>query len=184
MNNLASRGQLRASIIRWALFTVPACVLLGYLVGQFASAQSAWFAGMAKPEFGFAFDWFVAVWMVLDALGGFALALVCAAWGARGRGAAVTAFVAQFLVRLAWPLVVFGAQSLMGGLMVIAVLAIIAAIAAVLFWRVRRTAGAMLLPQMAWLLLLALLNYQLLALNPAADGTQADGAIERVRIGN
>ena len=33
MNFLASREQLRASLIRWALVCVPLCVLLGVLSG-------------------------------------------------------------------------------------------------------------------------------------------------------
>ena len=41
MNMLASRGQLRASFIRWALFTVPLCVLLGFVAGVVNVVRSA-----------------------------------------------------------------------------------------------------------------------------------------------
>ena len=34
MNRLASPAQLRASFIRWALFTVPAVLLLGFISGR------------------------------------------------------------------------------------------------------------------------------------------------------
>jgi len=37
MNRLASPAQLRASVIRWALFLVPSIVLLGFL--EFAEAE-------------------------------------------------------------------------------------------------------------------------------------------------
>ena len=46
---LASRGQLRASFLRWALFTVPLCVLLGFLSGQLGSPDTAWFQSLVKP---------------------------------------------------------------------------------------------------------------------------------------
>ena len=38
MTALASRGQLRASFIRWALFTVPLVVLLGFLAGRLSGS--------------------------------------------------------------------------------------------------------------------------------------------------
>ena len=34
MNFLASKSQLRASFIRWALFLVPLIVLLGFTAGR------------------------------------------------------------------------------------------------------------------------------------------------------
>ena len=48
MNMLASHAQIRASFLRWSLFLVPLCVLLGFLSGQMgAGADSAWFQALA-----------------------------------------------------------------------------------------------------------------------------------------
>ena len=50
MTTLASRGQLRASFIRWALFTVPVCLLLGVLPGRIWTADSEWFRDALRHE--------------------------------------------------------------------------------------------------------------------------------------
>src|SRR5690606_21996510 len=51
MNRLASPAQLRASFLRWALFVVPAVMLLGFLSGQVAGStgDSPWFMSLEKP---------------------------------------------------------------------------------------------------------------------------------------
>ena len=65
-------------------------------------------------------------------------------------------------------------------LLVAIVLTLLVVIA--LFWRVRRLAGLLLLPYLAWVCFATALNYQFLQLNPDADGGSPDGAVERVRI--
>ncbi len=181
---LASRGQLRASFIRWALFIVPLVVLLGFLAGKLGSPDSAWFASLEKPAIFPEPKWFGIVWTVLYIMIGFAVAIVAAAWGARGRTAALAVFAGHFALNLAWSYVFFGAQQMtwalvLLGLIVLSLLAVIA-----LFWRVRRGAALLLLPYLAWVCFASVLNYQFLQLNPDADGGNPDGAVERVRIGN
>lgn len=182
MNMLASRGQLRASFIRWALFTVPLCVLLGFLAGMLGSPDTAWFQSLAKPDIFPEPKWFGIVWTVLYVMIGLSVALVASAWGARGRTAALWVFAVHFLLNLSWSYVFFGAQQLTGALvlLVIIVLTLLAVIA--LFWRVRKLAAVLLLPYLAWVCFASVLNYQFLQLNPDADGGIQDGAVERVRI--
>lgn len=187
MNFLASREQLRASLWRWTLVCVPACVLLGFLSGRLAQngPGSAWFDMLAKPDLFPPPALFGIAWTVLYALMGFALALVGSAWGARGRRVAVAVFAFQFLVNLAWSPVFFGMNRITGGLIVIAVLDVLVLVTLVLFWRIRKLAGALLLPYLAWILFATILNYQFLMLNTGADGADsASGASARVRIGN
>lgn len=187
MNFLASREQLRASLIRWALICVPLCVLLGFLSGQFAQSGpgNPWFDALDKPAIYPPAATFGIVWGVLYAVMGFALALVGSAWGARGRELAIGAFMVQFLVNLSWSPVFFGAHLLTGGLIVIGVLAVLVALTMVLFWRIRRLAGFLMLPYLAWVLFAGALNYEFLRLNPQADGVEAGGgAAARVRIGD
>ena len=102
MTTLASRAQLRASFIRWALFCVPAVVLLGFLSGQLAGsgAGDPWYDALAKPEFQPDPSLFPIVWSILYVMMGLALALVCSAWGAKGRGIAIVAFLIQFALNL------------------------------------------------------------------------------------
>ena len=187
MNFLASREQLRASLIRWSLVCVPLCVLLGFVVGRLSGsgADNAWFDALVKPSIFPPPAAFGIVWAMLYAAMGFALALVGSAWGARGRAIAIGAFAAQFLVNLAWSPVFFGMHQLTGGLIVILVLAALVAVTLVLFWRVRKLAGALLVPYLAWVLFASVLNYEFLRLNPEADGAAGgSGASARVRIGD
>jgi len=50
------------------------------------------------------------------------------------------------------------------------------------FWRVRWQAGALLLPYLAWLCFASYLNWQILELNPNADGSAYSGAVQRVEL--
>ena len=50
MNILASKAQLRASFLRWALFLVPLVMLIGFAAGQLGGPNTAWFAGLNKPS--------------------------------------------------------------------------------------------------------------------------------------
>jgi translocator protein len=182
MTALASRGQLRASLLRWALFTVPLVVLLGFLSGQLSGsgADSMWFQSLAKPAIFPPPAWFGIVWTILYALMGLALAMVCAAWGARGRGIAIAAFAVQFLVNLAWSPVFFAMHDIRAALIVIGVLDVLVVVAIVLFWRVRKLAAVLLLPYLAWIAFATVLNWQFLVLNPGGgiEGA-ANGAVER-----
>jgi len=184
MNTLASRAQLRASFLRWSLLTVPALLLLGFLSGVVVQTGplNPWFNGLVKPAIYPPPATFGIVWTILYAMMGFALALVCAAWGARGRGIAITAFILQLIVNLAWTPVFFGMRDIQGALVVIGVLDVLVLITIVLFWRVRRLATVLLLPYLAWILFATALNWQFLQLNPEASGSDNSGAVQRVEL--
>ncbi len=154
MNRLASPAQLRASFIRWALFLVPTVMLLGFLSGMVggSSADSPWFMSLDKPATFPPPATFGIVWTILYFLIGLALALVCAAWGARGRGTAIAAFVIQFALNLAWTPIFFGAHQITLGLAIIVALDVALIVTTWLFFRVRRLAGWLLVPYLAWVL--------------------------------
>lgn len=181
---LASPAQLRASILRWSLFTVPLCIGLGFLSGRAAGSvpDNPWFAALEKPALYPPPLAFPIVWSVLYILMGVALALVCAARGARGRGTAVVAFAAQLLVNLAWSPVFFTWHQITLALAVIVALLVLLVITIALFWRVRRLAALLLLPYLAWVCFASSLNLQILQLNPQADGASGSGAAVRVTL--
>ena len=183
MNMLASPGQLRASFIRWALFTVPLCVLLGFLAGQSSGADTAWFRGLEKPAIYPPASTFSIVWTILYVMIGFALAIVCSAWGARWRTAALAVFAVHFALNLSYTPVFFGAQEIAAALIVLLLVDVTLLVVIALFWRVRRTAGLLLLPYLAWVLFATVLNWQFLQLNPSADGETGNAAQDRMRIG-
>ncbi|MEO0907264.1 MAG: TspO/MBR family protein [Pseudomonadota bacterium] len=180
MNFLASKAQLRASFLRWSLFLVPLIVLLGFTAGRLGSPDTVWFQSLTKPAIFPPPMWFGIVWSVLYVMIGFALALVASAWGAYGRGVAIILFALHFLGNLAWTYVFFGLQDMTAGLYVLiyTVFSLVVVIAA--FWRVRRWAGVMLLPYLAWVMFASVLNYQFIVENP--DGGPGDGAGAAQRI--
>ena len=181
MNMLASRGQLRASFIRWALFTVPVLLLLGLLSGKVAGSGpgNPWFDYLEKPAIFPPPATFGIVWTILYVLMGLALALVCAAWGARGRTAAIAAFAVHFLLNIAWSPVFFAYHQMSLALGIIAAM-IVSLLAVIwLFRKVRPLAAALLLPYLAWLVFAAVLNWQFLQLNPEADGAEPYKAVQR-----
>lgn len=182
MNFLASKAQLRASFLRWALFLVPLIVLLGFTAGQFGSPQTAWFQGLVKPSIFPPTMWFGIVWSVLYVMIGLSLALVVSAWGAAGRGVAIIIFAIHFIGNLAWTPVFFGMQNMWGGLYVLiyTVITLIAVIA--VFWRVRRVAALLLIPYLAWASFATVLNYQFIVENPDGGTPAEEGAVERIEL--
>ena len=184
MNTLASKGQLRASFFRWALLTVPACVLLGFLSGQFAGgADSVWFEALVKPDIFPPPQWFGIVWTILYVMIGVALALVCAAWGARGRVAAIMVFIAHFLLNLAWTPMFFGAHEMTVALYILVAMTVTLLLTIGFFWKVRPLAAVLLLPYLAWICFATLLNYEFLRLNPGLDGVDSPTrAVQRIEI--
>ncbi|MWV28446.1 TspO/MBR family protein [Aurantiacibacter rhizosphaerae] len=181
MNRLASPAQLRASLIRWALFIIPTVMLLGFLSGQLggSSADSPWFQALQKPALFPPPATFGLVWSVLYFMMGLALALVCAAWGSRLRMAAIIAFVVQFVLNLAWTPVFFAYHEIGLALGVIIALDIAVIVTVILFFKVRKWAGLLLVPYFAWILFATLLNYQFLQANPDASQAQETGAVQR-----
>lgn len=179
MNRLASPAQLRASLIRWALFLVPLSMLLGFLSGQLGGdASSAWFQSLTKPAIFPPPATFGIVWSILYAMMGFAFALVCSAWGSRARAVAIVAFLVQFALNLSWSPVFFGAHRIEAALWILIAIDVAVLITTVLFFRVRKWAGALLLPYLAWVLFATVLNWQFLELNPQADGVRDAGAVQ------
>ena len=166
MNFIASKGQLRASFLRWALFTVPLILLLGFVAGNSGGPGTIWFADLAKPSIFPDPMWFGIVWTVLYLMIGLALAFICSAWGARGRIMAIIFFLIHFIFNLAWTPTFFGAQNIEGGLYVIALANATLLVVIWAFWRVRRVAALLLLPYLAWLAFAGVLNYEFHRLNP------------------
>jgi translocator protein len=182
MNILASKGQLRASLLRWSLFFVPLTVLLGFAAGKVAGPDTIWFANLVKPAIYPPPAAFGIVWTVLYIMIGFSLALVASAWGAAGRGIALIAFAVHFVGNLAWTGVFFGMENITGGLAVLLYAVVTLLIVMVLFWRVRKAAALLLVPYLAWASFATVLNYQFLVENPDGGTSGASGAAQRVKL--
>ena len=166
--------------MRWALFTVPLVVLLGFLAGKAGSPDTFWIRALVKPDIFPPPAVFGIVWTILYVMIGLALALVASAWGARGRTVALILFTIQLALNLTWTYAFFGMQSIENGLVVIAALSIFLIATVIAFWRVRRAAALLMLPYLAWVLFATFLNYEFLRANP--DGGIQDRPSETQRI--
>ena len=186
MSFLASKSQLRASFVRWALFFVPLILLLGFVSGEIGGSDTPWFQNLRKPDIFPPPALFGIAWSVLFVLIGLALAFVASAWGARGRVLALAVFALHFAATLAWTPVFFAMKEMETALYILVFVVISLLAVVVLFWRVRRIAAALLLPYLAWVTFAAVLNYQFILVNPGAGpGTEDaldDGAAVRVTL--
>jgi len=171
MNEIASPGQLRLAYLRWALLTVPAIVLLGFLSGRLANSGygNRWFDALEKPALMPPGWLFGVAWTILYVLMGLALAIVLHARGAKGRGPAIVLFLVQLVMNLAWSPLFFRAHQVGSALILILALIVVVAITIWVFDRVRRIAGLLLLPYLAWLCFASFLNYEIGRLNPDAE---------------
>lgn len=184
MNRLASPSQLRASLIRWAVFLIPLLLLLGRASGMVAgnSDQNLWFAMLEKPAIYPPPAAFAIVWSILYVMMGLAFAGICSAWGSRGRGLAIAVFLIGFALNLAWSPVFFAMHEIEWAFAVIAALDVAVLASVVLFWRIRRWAGMLLLPYLAWTLFATLLSWQFWQLNPDASNAQPASPAQRIEI--
>ncbi len=183
MNFIASPGQLRASYLRWALVLVPLVLLLGFLSGAIANSgpTNSWFAGLTKPSIYPPPAAFGIVWSILYVMMGLALAMIVAAYGARGRWAAIGVFALQFLLNLAWSPTFFGMHLMSRALYILIALDLAVLVTVILFYRVRSRAGLLLLPYLAWVCFATALNWQFIELNPSADGRPTSNV--RIELG-
>jgi translocator protein len=154
-----------------ALLTVPLIAGLGSLSGYLSNSGfgNPWFDAVEKPGFmppGWVFG---AAWTTLYTLMGIALALVIAAPDGPGRRRALLLFGLQLALNYAWSPVFFGAGAIDGAFLLILALDLAVLATFLAFLRVRRVAGLLLLPYLAWLSLATALNYEIGRLNPGAD---------------
>ncbi len=184
MNVIASRGQLRASFFRWSLLTVPSVMLAGFLSGRLAGSGpgNPWFDALVKPDIYPPPAAFGIVWSILYLMMGIALAMICSAWGARGRAVAITVFLVQVILNLAWTPLFFGAHQISFALYLLAALDVMVLVTIIAFWRVRKLAAVLLVPYLAWVLFATALNYEFLLLNGESDGANGASSSQRFEI--
>ena len=156
-----------------AVATVTAIELLGGLSGWLSNSGygNAWFDGLQKPSFmppGWAFG---VVWPILYALLGIALAMILAEPPSPRKQAALTLFFIQLALNFAWSPIFFAGHDIQLAKIVIFVMAAVAAAAAGQFYRLRKAAGLLMVPYLAWLVFAATLNSTIDSLNPGAGSS-------------
>lgn len=170
MREIASKGQLRASFLRWAIVTVPLILFLGLASGRVvpSGSDNAWYMALAKPELTPPGWLFPVAWSILYILLGLALAVVLNARGSRYRAPAIALFVLQLVGNLAWTPLFFGAQQVFAALILLGAVLLLSIATTFAFARVRKAAAWLMVPYLVWLSFAAALNYGIWELNPNA----------------
>jgi tryptophan-rich sensory protein len=130
-----------------------------------ATGSGTWYDSLVQPALAPPSWVFAPVWTTLFTLLGVAAYLVLRDGAGRRRTVAFGLFVAQYVLNVAWTLVFFGGRDIAGGLVVVAGLWLLIAATLAAFYRVRRAAGYLLVPYLAWVSFAAYLNYAFWALN-------------------
>lgn len=135
-----------------ALLFVFGCEAVGLVAGWATQTSvTTWYPTLAKPGFTPPNWLFAPAWTLLYALMGVAAFLV---WRVRtddtASQKALVLFGIQLVLNGAWSFAFFGAQSPVLGLVVITALWGVLAWTVERFFRVRRAAGALLVPYLAW----------------------------------
>lgn len=153
--------------------------LLGWLAVSFAAAAVGGFASanagdfyqqLARPAWAPPSWLFAPAWTLLYLLMGLAAWLVWRERGFRQARTALSLFLVQLAVNALWTWLFFvwrlGALAF-GEILVLWVLILCTAVA---FWRVRPTAGALLIPYLAWVTFASALTYAVWQGNPRLLG--------------
>jgi tryptophan-rich sensory protein len=144
--------------------SVGLCLAVGIVAGLLFK-PGAWYAALDKPSFNPPAWVFAPAWTMLY------IAMGVAAWRiwrlseSAARSQALRQFAVQLALNAAWTPVFFGAQSLVGGLVVILLMAIAIVVTIQRFHPLDKIAAWLLAPYLAWVSFATALNVALLALN-------------------
>jgi translocator protein len=149
-------------LIRWL-----ALVLVVAVIGGMATRSSVtdWYPQLVQPGFAPPNAVFGPVWTALYVMMAFAAWRISRVHGFRGAPWALGLFLVQLALNLLWSILFFGFQQIGLALVEIVVLWLAILLTTVLFWRLDRIAGALLLPYLAWVGFAAFLNHAFWVLN-------------------
>lgn len=160
-NNIRNEiGRLVSSIV---------IVLLVGLLGSLVTTPelTTWYVALAKPAWTPPNSWFGPIWTILYILMGIALYLI---WreglSRKDVKLAILVFTVQLVLNFLWSAVFFSLHSLMGGLILIIALWISILANIIVFYRISRSAGLILIPYLVWVSIASYLNYSVYLLNP------------------
>jgi len=152
------------------LIRLIACFALCFAVaglGALATTPkiATWYAALNKPSFTPPNYVFPIAWNILYALMAVSLWRLWQAGEIGMRNRAITLFLLQLAVNLAWSWIFFGAESIRGGLATILALDLLVIWTIYAAWQVDRIAAALLLPYLLWIGYATALNAGIVRLN-------------------
>lgn len=160
--------KMRILDILKLLASIIGCQCAG-LVGSIFTIPSipTWYASLQKPPFTPPNWLFAPAWITLYLLMGIAAFIV---WqkglDKQGVKPALVIFLIQLVLNALWSVVFFGFKSPLWGVIVIVALWIAILFTILKFFRLSRTAGALLLPYILWVSFAAILTISVWVLNP------------------
>ncbi len=163
---MTASGTSLSLPVRLALAIVP--VAAAGVLGNLATMPNipGWYAGLVKPSFNPPNWIFGPVWTVLYVMMAYAVFRVLGLpRETKGRAAALAVFYVQLALNAAWSFAFFGANSTIGGVLVIVPLL---AMILVTIWRFRLVdppAAWLLVPYAAWVSFATVLNVTIWRLN-------------------
>lgn len=126
-----------------------------------------WYVTLIRPDWAPPNWVFPVVWTTLYILMALALFLV---WRmgleTKQSKVAVAVFLVQLAINAMWSIVFFGYHSIFGGLVLVILLWITILANIIVFYRVSKWAGILLLPYIIWVSIASYLNYTVWLLNP------------------
>jgi len=153
-----------------SILRLVACFALCFAVGWLGTLATlpkiaSWYATLNKPWFTPPNYLFPIAWNTLYALMAISLWRLWEASRGDARRRAITLFLIQLAVNLAWPWIFFGAESMRGGLVTILVLDVAVVMTFLAAWKVDRFAAGLLLPYLLWIGYATALNAEIARLN-------------------
>ena len=147
--------------------SITICLIAGFLGSFFTiPAIPTWYATLAKPSFAPPNWLFFPVWTTLFVMMGISLYLV---WrkGLEGQQIkkALVIFAVQLILNVLWSAAFFGLRSPLSGLIEISILWISIAFTIMIFMKISRIAGLLLIPYIIWVSFAAILNFMIWRLN-------------------
>jgi len=127
---------------------------------------TGWYAFLPKPSWTPPNWAFGPIWSILYILMGISLFLV---WreglGKKNVQIGVLVFAVQLAINVIWSLVFFGTHNIFGGLVLVLILWISILINIIVFYRISKPAGLILIPYLIWVSIASYLNYSVFLLN-------------------
>jgi len=155
-----SRSRSILSLMVWLAICFAAAVFGGsFLPGP-------WYAQLHKPSWNPPSWIFGPVWTLLYVMMAVAAWLVWREGGWKTQGRTLGLFLLQWLLNALWTPLFFGMHR--AGLAFAEIIALWLVLAVTLrsFWRVRKAAGVLLVPYLAWVSFAAALNFTIWRMNP------------------
>ncbi len=143
---------------------IVAAELVGLLAQLFSGAGSAFYETLQQPPLSPPGWVFPVVWTLLYAMMGAASYQI---WSseADGRRGALVLYAAQLAVNFLWTIVFFRFRLIGPAVAVLALLCVLVALTALRFWKIRPSAGLLLVPYLIWILFALYLNVGVWILN-------------------